>query len=109
MKRNFRFRNESFWLQNDSCDDVVINGWSGVAPGRPMLQVVKNITATRLSLLHWQRNTFGRCEREIDLIRSRLQELLLLFPSTENQQESNVLFDKLDSLLDEDHAYWKQR
>lgn len=88
---------------------LVINGWSGAVPGRPMLQIVNKITATRLSLLYWQRNTFGRRGREIELLRSRLQEILLLVPSLENQQERSMLSVKLDSLLAEDHAYWKQR
>lgn len=58
-RRSFRFRFESFWLQHDACEGAVFEGWRESLQGGPMFQVVKKITVTRLTLLHWQRNTFG--------------------------------------------------
>ncbi|KAK9922108.1 hypothetical protein M0R45_030588 [Rubus argutus] len=83
-RRSFRFRLESFW-------------------------VVKKISVTRLSLLHWQCNTFGSRGKEIKLLHSRLQELLCLASLDVHQQEYHMLSSKLDSLLVVDHAYRSQR
>ncbi|KAK9943048.1 hypothetical protein M0R45_008672 [Rubus argutus] len=71
VRKRFRFRFESGWLQNEACDAVVHSGWTNVVHGRPMSQVMQKVTATRLSLLQWQRNSLGVRKREIELIRSR--------------------------------------
>lgn len=108
-RRCFRFRFESYWLQNDTCSDAVQLGWNDPGQGRSMGQVIQKIRATRLSLLHWQRNTFGHRGKEIEQLRSRLQDILVLPPSLENQQEHQFLSGRLDSLLATEHAYWSQR
>lgn len=84
-------------------------GWGEPIQGRPMFQVVKKITTTRLSFLHCQRNIFGIRSKDIEVIQSRLHELLVLDPSEENQLESHTLSYKLDSFLAVDHVYWGQR
>lgn len=108
-KRKFRFRFESYWLQNVDCDGIVQSSWDICSPGSPMHQVTQKIIATRLSLNKWQKETFGHRGREMEMIRRRLQVLLGQFPSGENQQESFELSNRLEWLLAADSAYWKQR
>lgn len=107
FKRKFRFRFESFWLHHDACDGVVRSGWDASVQGFPMSTAVRKILTTRFSLIKWHKETFGLRRKEIEVIRTRLQELLCQYPSMENHQESSLLSGKLDSLLAADHAYWK--
>lgn len=109
LKRKFCFCFESFWLQHDACDGVVRSSWDASVQGVPMSSMVRKIMNTRFSLIKWHKDTFGLRRKEIEVIRTRLLELLCQYPSMENQQESSLLFGKLDSLLAADHAYWKHR
>ncbi|XP_062015245.1 uncharacterized protein LOC133731834 [Rosa rugosa] len=88
-----RFRFESFWTLHEECAEVVKDGWRHVHTGGPMSQATKKIMSTRFSLNRWQRDTFGNKGREI----------------AENQEECVVLSARLEHLLTEEHAYWKQR
>ncbi|XP_061993305.1 uncharacterized protein LOC133711157 [Rosa rugosa] len=55
------------------------------------------------------RESFGMRRREIGLLRDRLQALFSLPLSAANQEECSALNAKLEGLLAEEDAYWKQR
>ncbi|XP_062014459.1 uncharacterized protein LOC133730987 [Rosa rugosa] len=109
QRRQPRFRFESFWTAHDGCREAVNTGWASRVSGRPMFQVVRKIRQTRFSVNSWQREVFGNRGREIELIRSRLQTLLNQPLADGSQEESMALNLKLDKLLSDEHAYWKQR
>lgn len=104
-----RFRFDAHWVQNASSSEAVKVGWDSRVVGYPMFRVVHKIRETRYSLNAWQRATFGNRGREIEALRGRLQALLSLPLTDEFQLEQSILSGKLDSLLNEEHAYWKQR
>ncbi|XP_062028884.1 uncharacterized protein LOC133744870 [Rosa rugosa] len=108
-RRRRLFRFESHWTQNEGSMGAVRAGWECRSEGFPMFQAVQKIRNTRYSLNDWQRANYGNRGREIEALRGRLQTLLTL-PLTEgNQRESMELSFKLDGLLNDEHAYWKQR
>ncbi|XP_062028922.1 uncharacterized protein LOC133744912 [Rosa rugosa] len=91
------------------CQNVITEGWVQPVLGRPMFQVSKRIMHTRFALSNWQRSVFGCRSREIDQLRARLQVLSESPLTGENQSKSVSLYSKLDGLLEEENAYWKQR
>ncbi|XP_062028661.1 uncharacterized protein LOC133744595 [Rosa rugosa] len=108
-RRRHRFRFESFWTFHEGCRNVVKAGWEPEVNGLPMQQVTRKIMHTRFSLNRWQRESFGMRRREIELLRDRLQALFSLPLSAANQEECSALNAKLEGLLAEEDAYWKQR
>ena len=100
-----RFKFESFWSSHDGCLGAVTDGWERGHEGIPMFQAVRKITSTRLSLLKWQRSAFGNRNREIELIRNRLNQLLWLPLSSQNQDEHMQLTVRLVVLLEQERLY----
>ncbi|KAL6180716.1 hypothetical protein ACLB2K_047376 [Fragaria x ananassa] len=107
--QNNRFRFESSWTNLEACKAVIEEEWASAQSGVPMHQMVQKITKTQMTLNVWQRSTFRNRKREIELIRYRLRELFHLPLSDVHQSEYAELSGKLEVLLEEEHAYWKQR
>ncbi|KAL6191896.1 hypothetical protein ACLB2K_038285 [Fragaria x ananassa] len=74
-----------------------------------MFQTMAKIASTRMALNSWQRVTFGNRKKEIELMRGRLQELMNLPLIPRYLQEHSVISGKLESLLEEEKLYWRQR
>ncbi|XP_062014050.1 uncharacterized protein LOC133730487 [Rosa rugosa] len=104
---DIRFRSKS--RNHVDVEDVVRQGWEMTVAGLPMLQVKKKIMQTRFSLNQWQRVTFRARSREIGYIRDRLQILYLLPMTQVYQEECFDLHSRLEGLLAEESAYWRQR
>ncbi|KAL6222735.1 hypothetical protein ACLB2K_006126 [Fragaria x ananassa] len=105
----YRFRFESSWTNLEACKALIEEEWASTQNGVPMHQMVQKITKTRMALNVWQCSTFGNRKREIELIRYRLEELFHLPLSDVHRSEYAELSSKLEVLLEEEHAYWKQR
>ncbi|KAL6194568.1 hypothetical protein ACLB2K_035650 [Fragaria x ananassa] len=62
-----------------------------------------------MALNNWQKSIFGNRKKKIELLRCRLKELMWLSTTPQFLEEHAVLSSKLESLVEEEKLYWKQR
>lgn len=74
-----------------------------------MFAVSQKIVVTRQSLQRWQSSVFGSRPKAIEDTRRQLQNLLASPSSPIVEQSRKVLASNLNSLMSQDHEYWKQR
>ncbi|XP_062014109.1 uncharacterized protein LOC133730559 [Rosa rugosa] len=70
-RHSFKF--ESFWLQHQECDPLVLSNWKAEDGGAPMFVLTRKIINTRCALESWQHDTFRLRQNQMVDIRSRLE------------------------------------
>ncbi|XP_062021026.1 uncharacterized protein LOC133737505 [Rosa rugosa] len=107
--RRHRFKFESFWLQHEECDPLVISKWQTTFEGVPMYALTRKIMCTRLALEKWQRNTFKWRQQQMLEVRGKLESLMGATVSDAVNEEKSSLMTSLQGLLAQEEAFWKQR
>ncbi|XP_075661322.1 uncharacterized protein LOC142631123 [Castanea sativa] len=63
--RNRPFRFEQMWLTHPSCKEVVRGAWNSNFDGSMAFQLCNKNAKLRSDLIKWNRDVFGRVEKEI--------------------------------------------
>lgn len=108
-KKKKRFRFEDCWILNEECREVVERGWECDAGGDPFSIINRKIANTRVALLNWSKSCFGNIKEEIELTRAQLAMYFDSSVSAPSSTERVALQAKLNSLIQQEHTFWKQR
>ncbi|XP_024162452.1 uncharacterized protein LOC112169623 [Rosa chinensis] len=107
--RRHRFKFESFWLQHEECDPLVLDKWQTDFEGVLMYALTRKIICTRRALETWQQQTFRFQQQQMFEVRGRLEFLMGQQLSVELHDEKKNLIASLQDLLSQEEAFWKQR
>jgi hypothetical protein len=104
--RPFRF--EAMWLAEENCSEVVRNAWEREvkARGGEVADAIKGVAA---DLLGWNKNSFGKLEKELAATRKALEACRRRASSHENIRLEHELRKKLEKLEGQLDTFWKQR
>ncbi|XP_062019515.1 uncharacterized protein LOC133736097 [Rosa rugosa] len=107
--RRHRFKFESFWLQHEECDPLVLEKWQTDFEGVPMFALTRKIMCTRRALESWQQQTFRFRQQQMIEVQGRLEFLMGEQLTVELHEENKTLMASLQDLLSQEEAFWKQR
>ncbi|XP_024171710.1 uncharacterized protein LOC112177676 [Rosa chinensis] len=97
--RRHRFKFESFWLQHEEYDPLVLSNWQTEFIGVPMYTLTRKIMCTRRALEGWQQSTFRFRQQQMFEIRGRLEYLMSESLTSEYHEEKKVLMASLQQLF----------
>lgn len=106
-KRRFCF--EESWLLEDECRLVMEAAWEDASGLDPHSKIGNKISSTREALLAWSKVHFGSLKEEIEKTRAQLAFFFNPSYSTPPLDDRMALETKLNNLLYQEHAFWKQR
>lgn len=108
-KKKRRFRFEDFWLQDEDCLQVIETGWDSSTGRDPFSRICNKISNTREALLAWSKSRFNSLKEEITKTRAQLAFFFDNYFSAPPLDNRMCLESKLNSLLQQEQAFWKQR
>ncbi|XP_040363828.1 uncharacterized protein LOC112169513 [Rosa chinensis] len=106
--RRHRFKFESFWLQHEECDPLVLEKWQTDFEGVPMFALTRKIMCTRRALESWQQQTFRFRQQQMIEVLGRLEFLMGEQLTVELHEEKKTLIASLQDLLSPEEVFWKQ-
>jgi hypothetical protein len=108
-RRKKKFRFEELWLRDGECKKIAETYW-GLSTGvDPLSNIRSKINGTRTALLEWSKTHFGRLKAEIDTTRAQLAHFFDTSFSAIPTDGRLFLESKLNDLLHQENAFWKQR
>lgn len=106
--RQFKF--ETYWEEHEGCREVVRVGWNKGAEGDSAWRTMLNRTQTcRRELVGWQGNTFKNAEKEIQICKEKINDLLNRQHRDINWEEVKMIQKRLDDLWKQEEIFWGQR
>lgn len=106
-KRQFRF--EQSWTKDPSCEAIISEAWALNVERTKMYKVCQKIKACKVHLLNWNRTIDNGRARSIQEKRVLLQECEKHLDANQNRARASQLRVELNSQLEEEEVYWKQR
>ncbi|KAL0355406.1 UNVERIFIED_CONTAM: hypothetical protein Sradi_3987500 [Sesamum radiatum] len=74
-QRRSQFRFDARWLQSDECKGVVETAWQVQGCPDPNMRLWRKIQGCRLSLIHWNMDTFNRSKYELKILEEKYTRL----------------------------------
>ncbi|EPS60814.1 hypothetical protein M569_13987, partial [Genlisea aurea] len=104
-KRHFKF--EARWIELPDCEDTIRNGWQRLS--RNNVPLSWRLSATRASLITWNRQGIHHLKTSIQKIEAELEALTTGTITHDSRERERELRQTLFSLLAQEETYWKQR
>jgi hypothetical protein len=101
-------RYEACWEREQSLAEEVKVAWEGHARPKNLEQVASNLSGVMDCLQSWSKKTVGCVPKKIDKLRKRLKSINVR-NAIQDQQEKIQIEKELDSLLEQEEIYWRQR
>lgn len=106
--RRWHFRFEECWTLHQECGDIVRNNGNWKTSGDSFSPLHKNLFSCSKELGRWGKNILSNRKHKIKKCKSALQDAYSEFPKVDFTKIHAIEFE-LDSLLEEEEIYWKQR
>ncbi|PWA65154.1 hypothetical protein CTI12_AA306500 [Artemisia annua] len=108
-KKRKKFKFESMWTLENSCEDVIGDSWSTSNLKNEIECLRQNLTSCAAALSSWSRGHFGNNRKIIGEITKELAYLQSLPPTNENGSRQRLLFSKLEQTWLREEMFWHQR
>ena len=106
-KRPFRF--EHMWTTHPSCKDMVQQAWLFQSHGSRAKQLWKKLLNIKKIALAWNKQVFGKVERDIKLKQDQLQQIQNSISTIEDVRLERSLRNDLEELLNREELMWAQK
>lgn len=97
------------WLTHADCKIVTQHAWSSQSQGLRAYVLQHKIKNVRRQFLNWNRNTFGRVDKELKEKQKQLQELQNAIFSIEDIRIEKNLREEIESLMIKEELMWSQK
>jgi hypothetical protein len=101
-------RYEACWEREETLAEEINLAWEGHSRPKDLGAVASNLNGVMDCLQAWSKETVGSIPRRIEKLRKELEHINLKF-SRHVQEEKRRIEKELDSLLEHEEVYWRQR
>lgn len=105
-KRSLRY--EAMWERESSLGQQIEEAWTNQLPASDLSDIHKKLSATMACLGSWSSQVFGSVNKEIKLLKTRLEDLQKS-DFIGNQEYIKTISSRLDEILLREEIMWKQR
>jgi hypothetical protein len=102
-------RYEACWERENSLAAEVKIAWENHNKPKNLGDVVANLEGVMDSLQSWSKRTVGSVSKRIGKLRKKLANVNMNLSTVENQRNKKKYETELDSLLEQEEVYWRQR
>nr|POF09760.1 hypothetical protein CFP56_21398 [Quercus suber] len=106
-KRPFRF--EQMWTTHPSCKNVVQQAWSSNTVGSRAYHLMHKVTMVRKDFIQWNREVFGKIDKEIQQKMKQLQDLHNNITLVNDISKERMLREDIETLLQREEMMWAQK
>ena len=106
-KRPFRF--ERMWLTHVDCKSVAQHAWNTRTQGSRAYILQQKIKNVWRQFINWNRDTFGRVDRELKEKQMKLQEIQNTISFMEDIRVEKILREEIENLLVKEELMWAQK
>ena len=107
LPRPFRF--ETAWTRDTKCFGIIAEAWKEEVEGSDFLKLCMKQLNTQLALKKWNKDVFGHCQRRIDVLLAKIQEIQKQDCTEENCRKEAHLQVDLNEWLLRNEILWKQK
>jgi hypothetical protein len=107
-RTNCALRYEACWESEESLAEEIKVAWENHSKPRDLGQVAANLSGVMDCLQSWSKKTVGSVSKRIEKLRKKLESINMRNLDHEQQKKKSVERE-LDSLLEQEETYWKQR
>ena len=97
VPRPFRF--EVAWTRDTKCYGVIDEAWKEEVEGSDFLKLCMKQLNTQMALKKWNKEVFGHCQRRIDVLLTKIQEIQKADCMEENCRKEAYLQAELNKWL----------
>ncbi|XP_060959272.1 uncharacterized protein LOC115700034 [Cannabis sativa] len=106
-RRPFRF--EAWWTREPRSSLIVEHAWGSVSHDWAPARVYKRVGASRLALLNWNREQYGKLDTCISKLQDQLQVIQSMPAGTRSWAQEVEIRNNLNEALRRKSIYWQQR
>ncbi|KAL0446061.1 UNVERIFIED_CONTAM: hypothetical protein Slati_1734000 [Sesamum latifolium] len=103
------FRFKAAWTKEKSCTDVIRSSWNPCSTRNIQLDITPCIQECRLSLLDWNKHSFGNIVHQMKVVDKTIGALKQGPISAENKSELEEAKAQLEELSTREEILWRQR
>ena len=107
LPRPFRF--EAAWTRDTKCFGIIAEAWKEEVEGSDFLKLCMKQLNTQLALKKWNKDVIGHCQRRIDVLLAKIQEIQKQDCTEENCRKEAHLQADLNEWLLRNEILWKQK
>lgn len=107
--RNMPFRFQHMWTTHPSCKDMVQQAQVFNSYGSRADQLRKKILSVKREATDWNKQVFGKVERDIKVMQTQLQQIQNSINSIEDVVKERALRNELEGLLNREKLMWAQK
>ena len=107
LPRPFRF--EAAWTRDTKCFGIIDEAWKEEVAGSDLLKLCTKQLNTQMALKKWNKEVFGHCQRRIDVLLTKIQEIQKEDGTEENCRKEAHLQAELNEWLLRNEILWKQK
>ena len=97
------------WTTHPSCKDMVQQAWLFQSHGSRAKQLWKKLLNVKKMALAWNKQVFGKVERDIKLKQDQLQQIQNSISTIEDVRLERSLRNDLEELLNREELMWAQK
>jgi hypothetical protein len=101
-------RYEACWEREAALVDEVKTAWEGHNKPKDLGDVASNLSGVMDCLQSWSKRTIGSVSNRIGKLRKKLRKINMRNSVHEHQRKKSIEME-LDSLLEQEEIYWRQR
>ncbi|KAK0607926.1 hypothetical protein LWI29_022770 [Acer saccharum] len=104
-----RFQFESFWLKEDDIGRVITESWEEIGPSGTTGDLKIKLDKCAEKLMGWSKSRFGNLRKQIEEKSREIEYLYRKCRETGVMQKIKVLERSVESLIEKEEMYWRQR
>lgn len=97
------------WLTHPSCKEVVRGAWNSNFDGSLASQLYNKNAKLRSDLIKWNRDVFGRVEKETFQKQKELMDIQNSIRSEDDARRESILRGDLEILMNREEMKWAQK
>ncbi|XP_012859003.1 PREDICTED: uncharacterized protein LOC105978134 [Erythranthe guttata] len=108
-RRRRPFRYEAMWASRSDCEEIVQRVWDSTDRLDDITELLQRTTDCRMALMQWNKFAVKAPDKEIKIVKQRINELRGMRQSTAIRDECSELQGHLEKLIGDKDMYWRQR